>query len=58
MDAFAAGLLDIGISLLGSLDWRASVQILGLQVVSMYAVFHPGFVMQRWHVFVAYLIAN
>lgn len=36
----------------------ATAQIAGLQVVSMYAVFHPGFVTQRWHVFVAYLIAS
>lgn len=34
----------------------ATAQICGLQVVSMYAVFHEGFMTQRWHVFVAYLI--
>ncbi|KAH8807716.1 amino acid/polyamine transporter I [Xylogone sp. PMI_703] len=33
-----------------------TAQIVGAQVVSMYALFHPGFVIQRWQVFVAYLI--
>ncbi|KAL9130170.1 MAG: hypothetical protein Q9217_001564, partial [Psora testacea] len=36
----------------------ATAQILALQTVSMYAVFHPDFVTKRWHVFVAYLLAN
>ena len=34
----------------------ATAQIAAAQVVSMYAAFHPAFVTQRWHVFVAYLI--
>ena len=34
----------------------AIAQILGAQSVSMYAVFHPDFVTQRWHVFVAYIL--
>lgn len=33
-----------------------TAQIVGAQVVSMYALFHPDFVIQRWKVFVAYLI--
>ena len=38
--------------------YAATTQIAAAQVVSMYAVNHPAFVMQRWHVFVAYLIIN
>lgn len=34
----------------------ATAQIAGAQTVSMYAAFHPMFVTQRWHVFVAYII--
>jgi choline transport protein len=33
-----------------------TAQIVGAQVVSMYALFHPDFETQRWQVFVAYLI--
>lgn len=36
----------------------ATAQIAAAQVVSMYAAFHPAFVTQRWHVFVAYLICT
>jgi choline transport protein len=36
----------------------ALAQIVGAQTVSMYALMHPGFVIDRWHVFVAYLVAN
>lgn len=32
--------------------------ILGNQTVSMYAAFHPALVVQRWHVFVSYLICT
>ena len=38
--------------------YAATTQITAAQVVSMYAVSHPAFVMQRWHVFLAYLIIN
>ncbi len=34
----------------------ASAQIIGAQTVSMYSAFHPDFVTQRWHVFVAYIV--
>lgn len=34
----------------------ATAQIVGAQTVSMYALFHEGFVIQRWQVFVSYLI--
>ena len=34
------------------------VQIAAAQAVSMYALFHPSFTPQRWHVFVAYLIST
>ena len=34
----------------------ATAQIIAAQTVSMYAVFHPEFVTQRWHVFVTYII--
>lgn len=30
--------------------------ILGNLAVSMYAIFHPAFVIEKWHVFVAYII--
>lgn len=36
----------------------ATAQIIGAQTLSMYALFHPGFVIQRWHVFVAYIICT
>lgn len=36
----------------------ATAQIVGAQSVSMYALFHPDFVIQRWHVFIAYLICT
>lgn len=36
----------------------ATSQIVGAQAVSMYALFHPGFEVQRWQVFVAYLICT
>lgn len=36
----------------------ATAQIIGAQAVSMYAAFHPAFVTQRWHVFVADMIIN
>ena len=36
----------------------ATTEIIGAQAVSMYAAFHPAFVTQRWHVFVAYMIVN
>lgn len=26
------------------------------QVVSMYAIYHPGYATERWHVFIAYII--
>src|SRR5208282_1536737 len=32
--------------------------ILGNQTVSMYALFHPDFVAQPWHVFVSYLLCT
>ncbi|MCJ1430043.1 hypothetical protein MMC29_007958 [Sticta canariensis] len=32
--------------------------IVGNQTVAMYAAFHDGFVVQRWHVFVSYLICT
>ena len=38
--------------------YAATTEITAAQIVSMYAVSHPAFVMQRWHVFVAYLIIN
>ena len=34
----------------------STAQITAAQVTSLYALFHPGFVVQRWHVFVTYLI--
>ena len=36
----------------------ATTQIVAAQAVSLYAVNHPAFVTQRWHVFVAYLITS
>ena len=36
----------------------ATIQIVAAQAVSLYAVGHPAFVTQRWHVFVAYTIVN
>lgn len=36
----------------------STAQIVGAQTVSMYALFHPDFDIQRWHVFVAYLICT
>ncbi|KAI6867313.1 amino acid transporter [Hortaea werneckii] len=36
----------------------STVQILSTQLTSMYAVSHPGFVTERWHVFVTYVIAT
>ena len=38
--------------------YAATTEIAAAQVVSMYAVSHPAFVMQRWHVFLTYLIIN
>lgn len=32
--------------------------ILGNQLVSMYALFHPGFEAKAWHVFVTYLLCT
>lgn len=32
--------------------------ILGNQTVSMYSIFHPGFVAKPWHIFVSYLICT
>lgn len=44
---------------LGWLVGTASMSfILGNQTVSMYAAFHPTLVVQRWHVFVSYLICT
>ena len=34
----------------------ATYQIAGTMLMSMYALFHPGFVVERWHVFVTYLV--
>ncbi|TQB67712.1 hypothetical protein MPDQ_004906 [Monascus purpureus] len=34
----------------------STTQIVAAQSVSMYALFHPGFEWQRWHVFVSYII--
>ena len=36
----------------------ATAEIIGALTVSMYAVMHPNFVEERWHVFVAYLICT
>lgn len=36
----------------------STLQILAAQGVSMYAVMHPDFVPERWHVFVCYVIAT
>ena len=36
----------------------STLQILAAQLVSMYAVTHPDFTTQRWHVFVAYVLAT
>ena len=36
----------------------STAQIVAAQTVSMYAAFHPDFVTQRWHVFVAYIICT
>ncbi|KAH8774260.1 amino acid/polyamine transporter I [Hyaloscypha sp. PMI_1271] len=38
------------------LGLTATAQIVAVQCVSMYALFHDGFEIQRWQVFVAYLI--
>ena len=38
------------------IGFAASSQISSAQTVSMYSAFHPGFVTQRWHVFVAYIV--
>ena len=34
----------------------STVQIVAAQTTSMYGVFHPSFTVERWHVFVTYLI--
>ncbi|KAI2863817.1 hypothetical protein CBS12448_3578 [Aspergillus niger] len=36
----------------------STTQILGTQVVSAYALFHPDYTIERWHVFIAYLICS
>lgn len=36
----------------------STVQILSAQLTSMYAISHPGFVTERWHIFVTYVIAT
>ena len=36
----------------------STAQIIAAQTVSMYAVRNPGFVTQRWHVFVSYLLVT
>ncbi|KAL8653414.1 MAG: hypothetical protein Q9210_002109 [Variospora velana] len=36
--------------------FASTLQILGAQTVSMYAVMHDGFVTQQWHVFLTYII--
>jgi len=36
----------------------ATAQIVAAQIVSMYSLFHPDFVTQRWHVFVTYLLVT
>jgi len=36
----------------------ATAQIVGAQCASMYALFHPGFEIQRWQVFIAYLVCT
>lgn len=38
------------------LGFASTLQFLGVQTVSMYAVMHDGFVTQQWHVFVTYVI--
>ena len=38
------------------LGLTGTAQIVAAQCVSMYALFHDGFVIQRWQVFVTYLI--
>lgn len=52
---FFAGWLNFLAWIFGT---AATAQIVGAQTVSMYALFHPGFVIQRWQVFVAYLICT
>ncbi|KAL8791780.1 MAG: hypothetical protein Q9195_005589, partial [Heterodermia aff. obscurata] len=36
----------------------STAQIVAAQTVSMYALRHPGFVTQKWHVFVSYLLVT
>ncbi|KAK5161628.1 hypothetical protein LTR04_004013 [Oleoguttula sp. CCFEE 6159] len=36
----------------------STLQILSAQLVSMYALMHPDFVTQRWHVFLTYVITT
>ena len=36
----------------------STTQITAAQTVSMYAVMHPSFTTQRWHVFVSYIIST
>jgi choline transport protein len=38
------------------LGLTGSCQIMAIMVVSMYALFHPDYVIQRWQVFIAYQI--
>lgn len=34
----------------------STAQITAAQTISMYAACHPGYTIQRWHVFIAYLV--
>ena len=53
MTGFFAGYLNF-------LAWifalASVIQIDAAMLTSMYALFHPGFVVERWHVFITYLI--
>lgn len=52
---FFAGWLNFLAWLVGT----ASISlIVGNQTVAMYAALHPGFVVQKWHVFVSYLVCT
>lgn len=55
MCGFFAGWLNFLAWIVGT----ASISlIVGSQTVAMYATFHAGFVVQKWHVFVSYLICT
>lgn len=53
------GFLAGWLNLLAWVFGAASISFIAANLtVAMYATFHPGFVVQQWHVFVAYLVST